>query len=113
MSREQLADLYRRAAAVLVPSEAEGFGLPVVEALACGAAVVASDIPTLREAGGPAAVFCPVAGVPVWADAVCRVLFEPGSAPPRAARLAQAARYSWHEHARVIGEAYLRLAGAL
>ena len=55
LTRGQLAALYRRAAAVLVPSEAEGFGLPVVEALACGAAVVASDIPALREVAGDAA----------------------------------------------------------
>ena len=40
LTRPQLADLYRRAAALLVTSEAEGFGLPVVEALACGTAVI-------------------------------------------------------------------------
>lgn len=110
LTREQLADLYRKCAAVLVTSEAEGFGLPVVEALACGAAVVASDIPALREAGGEAAVYRPVADVAAWADAVTCVLNDAAFAPPRADRLAHAARYSWREHARVIGEAYLALA---
>jgi glycosyltransferase involved in cell wall biosynthesis len=109
LSREQLAELYRRAAAVLVPSEAEGFGLPVIEALACGAVVVASDIPVLREVGGEAAIYRPVADVPAWADAVTRVLREPAAAPPRDTRLSQAAKYSWAAHARVIGETYLNL----
>jgi glycosyltransferase involved in cell wall biosynthesis len=109
LTRGQLAELYRRAAAVLVPSEAEGFGLPVVEALACGATVVASDIPVLREVGGDAVVFRPVADVPAWADAVTQVVTDPASGPPRDTRLSQAARYSWREHARVIGEAYLNL----
>ena len=77
----ELAGAYRRASAVLVPSEAEGFGLPVIEGLACGAVVVASDLPALREAGGPAAVFAPVADVPAWADAVTRVLTDPAAAP--------------------------------
>lgn len=111
LSRGQLADLYRRAGAVLVPSEAEGFGLPVIEALACGAAVVASDIAVLREVGGDAVVYRPVADVPAWADAVHRVLTEPASAPPREVRAARAALYSWREHARIIADTYLRLAG--
>jgi glycosyltransferase involved in cell wall biosynthesis len=110
LSRVQLAELYRRAAVVLVPSEAEGFGLPVVEALACGTAVVASDIPALREVGGAAVVYRPVADVPAWADAVHRVVTDPDSAPLRNERLARAARYSWQEHARVIAETYLELA---
>lgn len=112
LSRGQLADLYRRAAAVLVPSEAEGFGLPVIEALACGAAVVASDIPVLREVGGEAVLYRPVADVPAWADAVHRVLTEPAFAPPQEVRAARAALYSWREHARIIADTYLRLAGA-
>jgi glycosyltransferase involved in cell wall biosynthesis len=111
LTRPQLADLYRRAAAVLVPSEAEGFGLPVIEALACGAAVVASDIPVLREVGGDAVLYRPVGDVAGWADAVARVLADPAAAPPRATRVARAARFSWAAHARVVGEAYLRLAG--
>jgi glycosyltransferase involved in cell wall biosynthesis len=111
LSREQLAELYRRASVVLVPSEAEGFGLPVIESLACGTPVVASDIPTLREAGGSAAEYCAVGDVAAWADAVERVLR--GDGPTHAARLAQAGRFSWREHARIIGEAYARLAGAV
>jgi glycosyltransferase involved in cell wall biosynthesis len=109
LKREQLAELYRRAAVVLVPSEAEGFGLPVIEALACGAAVIASDLPVLREVGGDAVVYCPVANVPAWVDALTRALGDPGFTPPRNLRLSQAARYTWKEHARVIGEAYLGL----
>ncbi|MBV8236599.1 MAG: glycosyltransferase [Acidimicrobiia bacterium] len=107
--RAELAEAYRRAGAVLLPSEAEGFGLPVIEALACGAAVVASDLPALREVGGPAAVYAPVADVPVWAELVARVLTDPAAAPPRADRLAWAGRYSWAAHAETIAAAYHRL----
>src|SRR5262249_49053853 len=64
VSRGDLAALYRRAAAVLLPSDAEGFGLPVIEGLACGTAVVASDILPLREVGGDAVAYCPVGDLP-------------------------------------------------
>jgi glycosyltransferase involved in cell wall biosynthesis len=110
LTRDQLAELYRRAVAVLIPSEAEGFGLPVIEALACGAIVIASDIPTLREVGGDAAIYRRVADVRAWADAIRHVLQEPDSAPPREVRLAQAARFTWREHARIIADAYRALA---
>ncbi len=110
LERRELADFYRRAAVVLQPSEAEGFGLPIIEALACGAAVVASDLPVLREVGGEAAVYCPVADVGAWHAAVAGLLAEAGAAPPREARLARARRYSWETQARTIAEAYLRLA---
>jgi glycosyltransferase involved in cell wall biosynthesis len=109
LTRAELAEVYRRAAAVLVPSEAEGFGLPVIEALACGAAVVASDIPALREAGGPAAAYAPVGDVGAWADAVAQVLTDPDAASPRDGRLAWAARFSWAAHAATIARAYHRL----
>jgi glycosyltransferase involved in cell wall biosynthesis len=111
LSRGQLAALYRRATVVVVPSESEGFGLPVIEALACGAPVVASDIPTLREAGGTAAVYCPVGDVPAWAEATLQVVSDPGTATSKEIRRSHARRFSWQEHARVIGDAYHRLAG--
>jgi glycosyltransferase involved in cell wall biosynthesis len=83
--------------------------LPLIESLACGATVIASDIPVLREVGGEAAIYRPVANVSDWVDAIMRTLSDPGFAPPRDLRLSQAARYTWKEHARVIGEAYLSL----
>ncbi|HEX4209189.1 MAG TPA: glycosyltransferase, partial [Candidatus Binataceae bacterium] len=58
-----LAALYRRATLVVVTSDAEGFGLPIVEAMACGATVIASDLPALREIGSGAALFATVGDV--------------------------------------------------
>jgi glycosyltransferase involved in cell wall biosynthesis len=109
LERKELAALYRRARVVLQPSEAEGFGLPVVEALACGSIVVASDIPVLREVGGEAAVYCPVADIYAWADTVCWLLSQPSAAPELSTRLAHAQRYSWAAHARTILTAYQKL----
>lgn len=60
LTRVEVADWYRRSDVVLITSEAEGFGLPVIEALACGASVVASDIPVLWETGGVFARYAPV-----------------------------------------------------
>jgi glycosyltransferase involved in cell wall biosynthesis len=59
VSDETLARLYSGAAAVVLPSLAEGFGLPAVEAAACGAPVVLSDIPAHRETLGDDALFFP------------------------------------------------------
>jgi glycosyltransferase involved in cell wall biosynthesis len=109
LDRQALAMLYRRATLVVLPSEAEGFGLPVIEALACGTRVVASDIPVLREVGGSAVSFCPVADIQRWVDMVCRLLAEPAAAPPRESRLAQARQFSWARHAQTILEAYRRM----
>jgi glycosyltransferase involved in cell wall biosynthesis len=110
ITRHALADYYRRAAVVLQPSSAEGFGLPIVEALACGAVVVASDIPVLREVGGDAAIYAPVGDVNAWAATVRDLLRDPARSPTRSARLAWSGRFSWSAQARTIADAYLRLA---
>lgn len=109
LSRPELAEVYRRAPVVLVPSESEGFGLPVVEALACGAAVIASDLPVLREVGGEVVTYRPVGDVPAWAEAVVSHLNGGDERLHRAARLAWAGRYSWAKHAGTIAAAYERI----
>lgn len=58
VSDEQLKALYTTAACFVFPSIYEGFGLPLVEAMACGCPVVAADIPPLKESGGAAALYC-------------------------------------------------------
>jgi glycosyltransferase involved in cell wall biosynthesis len=100
LSTAELAAVYRRAALVLQTSEAEGFGLPVVEALACGVPVVASDLPVLREVGGEAAVFCPVGDVEGWRRTLARLLREresdaAGCEERRRRAVEHASKYSW------------------
>jgi glycosyltransferase involved in cell wall biosynthesis len=109
LTRTQLATLYRKAAIVLQPSEAEGFGLPVIEALACGAAVIASDIPPLREVGGDAVDYCPVGDVAAWSETIGRLLDDPSKLPDRSQRLSRSALFSWATQARTIADAYVRL----
>jgi glycosyltransferase involved in cell wall biosynthesis len=106
---DDIASLYRNAAVVLQTSEAEGFGLPVIEALACGAPVLASDIPTLREVGGSAISYAPVADIDAWTQSLHRLLNDPAAAPSRDQRLRQAGRYTWSNHCRIIADAYERL----
>lgn len=100
LDRDVLAAIYRRAGVVLQPSEREGFGLPVVEALACGTPVIASDLAALREVGGDAALYCPVGDVPAWTEALAQLLSEREARADswsnrRAAAIAQAAKFSW------------------
>jgi glycosyltransferase involved in cell wall biosynthesis len=100
VSRNVLAAVYRRATLVLQPSEREGFGFPVAEALACGSSVLASNLPVLRETGGAAAVYCPVGDVAAWVQCACGLLSERAEQPDRwqrrvSANLEQAAQFSW------------------
>ncbi len=109
LPRSDVAHLYRKAIATLITSDNEGFGIPLIEALACGCVSVVSDIPAMREVGGNAATFVPVANVQMWVQQLSRVLGQQAGIPDRSARLAQAAKYSWSNHAKVIVEAYERL----
>ena len=76
LDERTLAAVYRRAALVLQPSEREGFGLPLLEAMACGTPVVASDLPVLKEVGGAAVEYCPVGDTEAWVRAVSALVDE-------------------------------------
>jgi glycosyltransferase involved in cell wall biosynthesis len=93
--KAELAQLYRGAAALVLPSRYEGFGLPVVEAMASGTPVVATPDEALREVAGDAAVFAEPRAL---ADAVRAALEDRERLV--AAGLERARRFSWDETAR-------------
>ncbi len=97
---DELAAIYSGARALVFPSDDEGFGLPTVEALACGTPVVASDIPVLREVLGERAAFVEVGdleGLLAAGGAAAR----PAPAPP-AWTWADAARVTWQVYAAAV-----------
>src|SRR4029077_8470225 len=83
LDERTLSAMYRRATLVLQPSEREGFGLPLLEAMACGTPVIASDIPALKEVGGTAVEYCPVADPQAWVRAFSALIDERGPDPAR------------------------------
>jgi glycosyltransferase involved in cell wall biosynthesis len=114
IDRPTLAAVYRRSGAVLLPSEREGFGWPVLEALACGTPVVASDaLPSVREIGGEVVSYAPAGGLPAWADAVDRLLrVDPGErSSRRQAARERAAAFSIEAYAAAVLPVYRRVLG--
>ena len=101
VSRERLVALYQGAAAVAVPSLVEGFGFPVLEAMACGAPVIAADAAALPEVAGGAALLCDATAPEPLSAALARVLNEPDlAADLRRRGPARAAAFSWEKAAR-------------
>jgi glycosyltransferase involved in cell wall biosynthesis len=117
LTKEQLAAAYHNAALLLQTSDAEGFGLPVIEAMARGCVVVASDIAPLREAGGPSAEYCPTADIQAWTDIVTRLLRERKTSPDRWELRKQnaqrhASAFTWPENANRTIAVYRRILNA-
>jgi glycosyltransferase involved in cell wall biosynthesis len=111
LSREVLAAAYRRADLLVHTAEAEGFGLPLIEAMACGCRVIASDLPVLREVGGTAAIYCAVGDIDGWSNAVRTALQLGCPENDRAKILANSARFSWSENAVQTARVYQQLLG--
>jgi glycosyltransferase involved in cell wall biosynthesis len=101
VSDEELTGLYRGAAAYLDPSLYEGFGYGVLEAMASGAPVVASDRTSIPEVVGDAGLLCDPESPEALARALRRVLDEPGLAEELRRRgLARSREFSWDATAR-------------
>lgn len=107
----EVSRLLAGAQALLFPSFAEGYGLPLAEALALGVPALCSDLPALREVGGEVPEFLDPMDGPAWREAVLRYA-EPGS-PRRAAQLARLSTWrapSWDEHFQQVDRLLARVA---
>jgi glycosyltransferase involved in cell wall biosynthesis len=118
LDERSLAAMYRRAALVLLPSEREGFGLPLLEAMACGTPVVASDLCVFKEVGGAAVEYCPVGETDAWVRTVSALLDERRRDPARWAVRRHAGRirarcFSWSQFAARITDIYRTVSGPI
>jgi len=110
---ETLAALYSGAAAVVIPSLAEGFGLPAIEGAACGAPMVLSDLPAHRETMDGAAVFFPPRDASTLAAALAAVLDDPEHTRRVAERGRERAQgRSWDAAVEPLRELVVAAAGA-
>lgn len=109
---EDLPALYSAASVLAYPSLYEGFGLPVLEAMACGTPVVTSNVSSLPEVAGEAALMVPPTDVAALSEALLRVLTDGALRAHMVERgLAQARRFTWENSARQLLAAYERVGG--
>jgi len=107
---EELVYLYNRAYALVQPSLMEGFGLPPVEAMACGIPVICSLAGSLPEVVGDAGVFFDPRDVEAMAGTIRRLLAHPAERDRLATRaLGRSARFSWSSSARSLIECFEEL----
>lgn len=110
VSDDDLPALYAGATLFVYPSLYEGFGLPVAEAMACGAPVVSSNASSLPEVGGDAVLYFDPRDVDAMAETIRRALSDESLGNDLRARgLAQAKKFSWEKAARQLLE-YLTIA---
>lgn len=109
-SDEELVKILSGARALLFPSFVEGFGMPLVESLASGIPVIASDIPVFREIGQDIPDFIDENDGPNWRDMVLNYASE--GSKQRAAQMKRMEQYkpwTWHDHFRKVEELLERL----
>jgi glycosyltransferase involved in cell wall biosynthesis len=110
VDRQVLRAIYERCHLLVLTSDREGYGLPVLEAFAAGKPVVASDIPALRESSGGLATLVPADSLDDWVGAIERVLqsTDPGGALAAERRVYAAAR-TWDQHVRGLLPVYAEI----
>src|SRR5918998_3139325 len=97
---ERLPLLYQGAEAFAFPSLAEGFGLPILEAMACGTPVICSDTTAMPEIAGGAACLVPALEVEAWTEMIDSVLFDSALRERMStAGLKRAAEFTWEDTA--------------
>jgi glycosyltransferase involved in cell wall biosynthesis len=95
VDRRDAIELLRHAAVFVLASEAEGFGLPLAEAISCGTPAVASDIPVLRETGGDAAIYCSSTDPAAFADGMRAALARETASALRRRASGRSAELRW------------------
>jgi glycosyltransferase involved in cell wall biosynthesis len=109
LSDEELRAAYQRASVFVLPSSYEGFGLPVLEAMACGTPVVCSNATSLPEVAGDAALLVEPGRAEPLAEAIRRVLTDQTLAEDLRKRgLHQARAFTWKRAAQETVEVYRR-----
>lgn len=103
MPDRQMASVLRGASALLLPSLAEGFGLPVIEALALGVPVICSDLPALRESGGNVPDYLDPSDTAAWRAAIFDYLSDTPRRQAQLARLAGWRKPRWEDHFAIVG----------
>lgn len=107
VSRERLRELYRRALVFVYPSHHEGFGIPPLEAMACGAPVVTSNTSSLPEVVGDAAVLVDPTDSRAIAEGLAHVLADRNLRADLQRRgIARARTFSWTEAAKAVRRIY-------
>jgi len=110
---EAIRTLYHQAACLVYPSLYEGFGLPVLEAMACGCPVITSNVSSLPEVAGEAALLIDPLRIETITTALVSLLTNPGlSQSLRQKGFEQARRFTWEATARKTLEVFEKVKAA-